>query len=59
MKVDVYLDSGVCVEVPDGTDLNNSEGWLIVKAAAKVKLLALLSGDGFDIDAEEYVEPTE
>jgi hypothetical protein len=58
MKVDVFLESGVCVEVPDGTDLDSDEGYLIVKAAAATKFLEMLHGDGFDVQAEEYREPT-
>ena len=54
MKVDVYLDTGVCVDVPDATDLDSDDGLRTVKAAAKRALLDLLNNDDFDIQAEEY-----
>lgn len=55
MKVDVFLGSGVCVEVPDGTDLDSEDGYLLVKEAAKARFLQLLRNEDFDVEAERYV----
>ncbi len=49
MKVDVYLDSGVTVEVPDGTDTESNEGYQVVVNAARQKLIEMLKEDYFDI----------
>lgn len=55
MQVDVFLSSGVCVTVPDGTDPDTPEGYQAVKEAAIDKFLELLGRpSSFDIEAEIY-----
>lgn len=54
MIVNVWLDSGVSVEVPNDTDLETETGYLVVKEAARIKLLEMLMLKGdFVIDLEE------
>jgi hypothetical protein len=54
--IDVYLDSGVSVQVPDDTDIDTDEGYLVAKRASKEKFRAMLTGDGFDVALEVYDE---
>lgn len=58
MLVDVFLASGVCVTVPDGTDPESPEGYQLIKDAAALKFLAMLQGNGYDIEAEVYEPAT-
>jgi len=53
MKVDVYIDSGVCVEVPAGTDLDSDEGYLVIMEAARPKILRAIQEDSFDIEIDD------
>lgn len=53
MKVDVYCDTGVSVEVPDGTDIDSEAGYLIVKEAAYPKILRCIQEDCFDIEIDD------
>ena len=53
MKLDVFLDSGVSVEVPDGTDPDTEEGLVTVKHAAVEAFTELLTDTNmFDIQIE-------
>ena len=54
MKVDVFI-TGVCVDIPDGTDLNTDEGYLILKEAVKQKYLEILNSGFFCVDDYEIV----
>jgi hypothetical protein len=56
MSLVVYLDSGVTVDVPPGTDAESDAGRKLVKAQAKEKLLALLNSDDFDIQVDEDID---
>ena len=51
-NVDVFLGTGVSVEIPDGVDSSTDEGYLEVKALARTKFLTVLNGNGFDIEIE-------
>ena len=53
MKVDVFLGSGVSVEVPDGVNPSTNDGYMVVKELARTKFLDLLDGKGFDIEIED------
>jgi hypothetical protein len=53
---DVYLETGVCVSVPKGTDLESDRGRLVVKQLAKQKLMALIEEGDFDIRIEPVSE---
>lgn len=52
MKFDVFLDTGVSVTVPDGTDPDSDEGYVVIKQAARAEFLRILS-EGFDVDYEQ------
>ena len=54
MKFDVFLNSGVMVTVPDGTNPDTNEGYELIKKEAKHKLLDLLNYNAFDVEIEEY-----
>jgi hypothetical protein len=49
---DVFLDSGVSVEVSDDVDPNTDEGYNTIKCLAKLKFIELLQ-HGFDIEIDE------
>ncbi len=51
---DVFLGSGVCVQVADGTDPDTADGYRQIKEAARRKFLEMLTGDGFDVECEPY-----
>ena len=50
---DVFLGSGVSVQVPDGVDPDTNEGYQTIKDAAKEKFIAMLNGDGFDVEIDD------
>lgn len=47
--VDVYLDTGVSVSVPDSTDVSTEEGLRLVKDRAKEQFARVLNEGGFSI----------
>jgi hypothetical protein len=49
MTIDVFIDTGVCVRIPSGTDVESREGYEAIKAAAREQFLAMISGGLFDI----------
>lgn len=51
MRLDVFLDTGVSVIVPDTLDLDSDEGIEQIKQLAKAKFTDLLSSS-FDIQFE-------
>ena len=51
MRLDVFLDTGVSVIVPDTLDLDSDEGLEQIKQLAKAKFSDLLN-NGFDIQFE-------
>jgi hypothetical protein len=51
MQVIVYLESGVLVEIPEGTDTTTIEGYRATKEAAREKLIDILHRD-FDVQIE-------
>jgi hypothetical protein len=54
VKVDAFI-TGVCVEVPDDTDLDTDEGYQILKKAVQKEYLQLLESGKFDVcDWEVY-----
>jgi hypothetical protein len=55
MKLDVFLDAGVSIIVPDTLDLDSDEGLEQIKQLAKAKFTDLLSSS-FDIQFEEVME---
>ena len=54
MKVDAFI-TGVCVDIPDGTDLDTDEGYRILKEAVKQKYLEILNSEFFCVDDYEIV----
>lgn len=51
---DVYIDTGVNVEMPADVDPDTDDGVAAIKAAATAKLLAAIEEGSFDIRCEEY-----
>jgi hypothetical protein len=51
MRLDVFLDTGVSIVVPDILDLDSDEGLEQIKQLARAKLIGLLSSS-FDIQFE-------
>jgi hypothetical protein len=49
MTIDVFIDTGVCVRVPSGTDAESPEGCEAIKVAAREQFIAMISGGSFDI----------
>ena len=54
---DVFLESGVSVELPAGLDPQSDGFRQRLREAARAKFLAMLSGDGFDLAWEPHDEP--
>lgn len=52
---DVFLDSGISVDLPDDTDPESAAGYEALKAAAAARFTAMLEEDSFDITYEEFV----
>lgn len=61
-RFDVWMDTGVCVKVPRGTDANTDAGLEVIKAAAVAKFREMLDNpesgidlvvEPFDADADE------
>lgn len=47
MIIEVYFDGGICVEVPDTTDVESKEGYDLIDSIAREKLLEYLkTGQG-------------
>lgn len=61
MKVDIFLDTGVSIDIPDGTDIDSDEGLKIVKEAAIPRLVKLLREESFEllVETEGAGEPEE
>jgi len=55
MRLDVFLDTGVSVTIPDDVDPSTDEGLEQVKAVAREMFLDMLDR-GFDIEFEEVAE---
>ena len=53
---DVFLGSGVSVQVPDGVDPDTNEGYQTIKDAAREKFLGMLNGGGFDVEIDKTPE---
>jgi len=53
-KFDVWMDSGVCVSVPRGTDHNSPEGVEIIKAAALAQLRDMIDAGQIDVTIEQF-----
>lgn len=47
--VDVYLDTGVSVSVPENTELDTKEGMDLLKQRAKLQIQRLLNADDFTL----------
>lgn len=54
-KFDVWMETGVCVTVPRGTDASTDAGLEVIKAAAVAKFRAMLDNPAACIDF--VVEP--
>jgi hypothetical protein len=54
-KFDVWMETGVCVTVPRGTDASTDAGLEVIKAAAVEKFRAML--DSRDAGIDFFVEP--
>jgi hypothetical protein len=54
-KFDVWMETGVCVTVPRGTDANTDAGLEVIKAAAVAKFREMLDNPEAGIDL--MVEP--
>lgn len=54
-KFDVWMETGVCVTVPRGTDATTDAGLEVIKAAAVAKFREMLdAGSGFDLVVEPF-----
>lgn len=53
MKLDVWLDTPVTVEVPDGTNPDTDDGVEAIKCEAMLKFLQALQEGWYDIRTEE------
>lgn len=54
-KFDVWMETGVCVSVPDGTDDRTDQGLAAIKAAAVAKFREMLDTPEAGVDL--LVEP--
>ena len=54
-KFDVWMETGVCVTVPRGTDANTDAGLEVIKAAAVAKFREML--DNTEAGIAFMVEP--
>jgi hypothetical protein len=62
IKFDVWMDTGVTVAVPAGTEPNTPEGLEVIKAAAVEKFRLLMdgtNGDSFDVQVEPFGDDDE
>jgi hypothetical protein len=56
MQVDVFLGTGVSVELPKGVDPETDEGYQQIKELAITKLRELIDSGRFDVDWYEQDE---
>jgi hypothetical protein len=54
MKFDVWLESGVSVRVPEGTDANTEAGLSVIREAAAESLRRMLERGQYDLVVEPF-----
>ena len=54
MKVDACI-TWVCVDIPDGTDLDTDEGYRVLREAVRQKYLEILDSEFFCVEDYEIV----
>lgn len=55
-KYDIFLESGVSIDIPEHLDPKSDEGWDLIKRLARERFINLLREEDFDIDVTPFLD---